>query len=452
MVTILERYQQVMDSFPEAVVVHDGRTILYMNREALRLAGASQPEQVVGRAVLSFVSQRFQGQVTERIAQVTGKGESTPRLLETLLRLDGTEIRVEVKTSPLRFGEVTAVQLVARECAQAEFHDLVASMQVGVIVHGPGAEILLSNAKALELLGLSEDQLLGKTSFDPSWSVVHDDGSPFPGATHPAPVALSTGQAVHGVVMGVHRPLHNDQIWLSVDAIPQFGADGCVRQAFVTFVNITERRRAEQKVQALLDEKTLVLREVHHRIKNNMATVKGLLFLQAQSVEGTPAGSVLHDAESRVHTMMLLYDKLYRSDNFGAMSVRDYLPALVDEIVGSFDRAATVTVKVEVEDFALATTVLQQLGIIVNELLTNIMKYAFVGLVGGEVRVSAKLVGGRAVFVVADNGVGFPEGLDWESSGFGLSLVSFLAKSLHASLRLERGNGSRLILEFSPEP
>jgi PAS domain-containing protein len=69
-------------------------------------------------------------------------------------------------------------------------------------MQGPRAEILLSNPAALELLGLTEDQLLGKTSFDPEWKVIHEDGSPFPGDTHPVPVAIATRKAVHGVIMG----------------------------------------------------------------------------------------------------------------------------------------------------------------------------------------------------------------------------------------------------------
>jgi PAS domain-containing protein len=84
---------------------------------------------------------------------------------------------------------------------EEKFKEMVFDMRVGVL-SGPRAEILLSNPAALELLGLTEDQLLGKTSFDPEWKVIHEDGSPFPGDTHPVPVAIATRKAVHGVIMG----------------------------------------------------------------------------------------------------------------------------------------------------------------------------------------------------------------------------------------------------------
>lgn len=130
----------------------------------------------------------------------------------------------------------------------SQFNSLLQDMPVGVLVQGPNAEVLLSNAKALELLGLSEDQLHGKTSFDPDWNVIHEDGSPFPGDTHPVPRAIATRQEVHKIVMGVHRPATGDRVWLLVDAVPQLNDDGTVRHVVCTFIDITDRKLAEEAV------------------------------------------------------------------------------------------------------------------------------------------------------------------------------------------------------------
>ncbi len=121
-------------------------------------------------------------------------------------------------------------------------------MQVGVLLQGAQAEILLSNPKALELLGLTEDQLLGKTSFDPYWNVIHEDGTPFPGATHPVPQAILTQQPVRNVVMGVYRPTKHDLVWLLVDAVPQLNADGAVAQVVCTFIDISKSKYAENEL------------------------------------------------------------------------------------------------------------------------------------------------------------------------------------------------------------
>lgn len=129
-----------------------------------------------------------------------------------------------------------------------KFKNMVDAMQVGVMLQNVHSEILLCNPKALELLGISEDQLLGKTSFDPDWNVIHEDGSPFPGHTHPVPQAIMTLQSVHNVVMGVFRPINNDRIWLRVDAELQLNSDETVRQVVCSFVDITKRKHAEDQL------------------------------------------------------------------------------------------------------------------------------------------------------------------------------------------------------------
>lgn len=134
----------------------------------------------------------------------------------------------------------------ALQTSEEIFQDLIQNLKVGVLLQGPDSEILMSNSAALELLGLQEDQLLGKTSFDPNWRVIHEDGSPFPAETHPVPLAIATRKPIHNVVMGVHRPQCNDLIWLLVNADPQLTPDGEIRQVICTFSDITERKQMEE--------------------------------------------------------------------------------------------------------------------------------------------------------------------------------------------------------------
>jgi two-component sensor histidine kinase len=214
-------------------------------------------------------------------------------------------------------------------------------------------------------------------------------------------------------------------------------------------MDITERRRAEEQVRSLLREKETILREVHHRIKNNMGVIQSLLNLQASSVQEPKAAAALEDAANRVQSMTLLYDKLYQSATFDAVSIRDYLSTLVDEIVGTFPGGASVRVEKNIEDFPLDVRRLQPLGIIVNELLTNIMKHAFVGRDAGSIEVSVSTQGEKVSIVVRDDGVGLPESIDFESaSGFGLMLVQNLAAQIGGRIRLERGAGTAVVLAF----
>ena len=132
--------------------------------------------------------------------------------------------------------------------SEKQLSSILNEMSVGVLLQGAQSEILLCNLRALELLGLTKEQLLGKSSFDPDWNVIHEDGSPFPGDTHPVPQAIRTKQAIRGVIMGVFHPLKQERNWLLVDAIPQLNDDGSVKQVICTFIDISKRKKAEEEL------------------------------------------------------------------------------------------------------------------------------------------------------------------------------------------------------------
>jgi two-component sensor histidine kinase len=149
-----------------------------------------------------------------------------------------------------------------------------------------------------------------------------------------------------------------------------------------------------------------------------------------------------------MQSMMLLYDKLYRSDSFRELSIREYLKGLVREIIDNFPNRDAVTIEMHVDEFVVDAKQLSALGIIINELLANAMKYAFTGREKGVISVSASKTDGRATFRVQDDGVGLPEGLTIESStGFGLRLVDMLTQQLDGTLRIDRGKGTGVTLE-----
>ena len=125
---------------------------------------------------------------------------------------------------------------------------LVNGLRVGVLLQGPQAEILFSNKAALNMLGLTEDELYGKSSFNPEWNVIHEDGSVFPGTEQPVPMVIKTKKTVANVVMGVYRPSSMDRIWLLVNAEPLFDERGDVKEVICSFSDITERKAVEEKL------------------------------------------------------------------------------------------------------------------------------------------------------------------------------------------------------------
>ncbi|MBU0936619.1 MAG: response regulator, partial [Spirochaetes bacterium] len=152
---------------------------------------------------------------------------------------------------------------------------------------------------------------------------------------------------------------------------------GKKKKILLAIEDITSRKQIERANKALLDEKSLMLKEVHHRIKNNMNTLSSILQLQTASLSEPAAIEAIQDAEGRITSMMTLYDKLYRSAEFSKLSIKEYLGSLVDQILANFPGSSSIKVEKQIDDFQLEARSMQSLGIIVNELLTNIMKYAF---------------------------------------------------------------------------
>jgi two-component sensor histidine kinase len=214
-------------------------------------------------------------------------------------------------------------------------------------------------------------------------------------------------------------------------------------------VDITDRKHADEVIKSLLAEKELILREVHHRIKNNMNAMTAILSLQARKMEDRAAVAAFEDAGERMQSMQVLYDMLYQSASFSELSIMSYLPTLVDALLPNFPGFESVTVEKRIDDVILDVKHLQPLGLIVNELLTNSMKYAFTDAGGGHIVVSATRAAGRLIVVVQDDGKGLPESVSFENpSGFGLRLVQTFTKQLQGTIRIERGNGTKVILEF----
>lgn len=215
--------------------------------------------------------------------------------------------------------------------------------------------------------------------------------------------------------------------------------------------DITERKASEERIQNLLKEKQILLREVHHRIKNNMSSIEGLLWLQSRRVENPETISALQDACSRIKSMQVLYDKLYRSDNFTEISSKDYLSTLISEVSRLFPNQKQVKIKKRIDDFVIDSKITFPLGIIINELITNCMKHAFPNQSSKNlITVTATCRAQKVTLMIQDNGIGLPDAIDLSCScGFGLQLVTLLTEQINGRIQLERDPGTKFIIEFN---
>ncbi|MFW6231529.1 MAG: PAS domain S-box protein [Spirochaetota bacterium] len=234
--------------------------------------------------------------------------------------------------------------------------------------------------------------------------------------------------------------------------VTTWNADGTPEWMFGTHSDITARKRADERVRALLREKEMLLSEVHHRVKNNMNTLQALLAMQASDATNPATVEALEDAKARVQSMGVLYDKLHAVGGTTSMSVRTYLEPLVESVLALFPAGSRVRAETQIDETELDTKTLSVIGTMVNELLTNAMKHAYPDSATGTITVRAHRTSDAFVIVVADDGVGMLEAQDGSAgAGSGLNLVRLLVEQLNGTLRVESPGGARFTLELHPE-
>ncbi|MEZ7893076.1 MAG: PAS domain S-box protein [Candidatus Wallbacteria bacterium] len=248
-----------------------------------------------------------------------------------------------------------------------------------------------------------------------------------------------------------YRFLHSDGLWHwhSANTMPVFDTDGTFVSVVGVSRDITDQKLAEEKIKNLLNEKEFILKEVHHRIKNNMHTISGLLSFQSNLSFDAATRENLADASGRIRSMMVLYDKLYCSEDNSSISIKDYIPTLVNEIASIFSKNSPLRIQTQIEDIVLGVNILTPLGIILNELISNAVKHAFDGCDDRIINISAFKKEGRMAIIFKDNGTGISDTISFKnSSGFGLQLIQMLVKQMKGAISIENQNGTCFNMEF----
>ena len=213
--------------------------------------------------------------------------------------------------------------------------------------------------------------------------------------------------------------------------------------------DITEAKRAGEEIRRQLAEKEILLKEVHHRIKNNIASMSAMLSMQAREQADAAARSALLEAKGRIDSVGILYEKLLLGDGYQDVAAKNYVERLAEAVVSLFPALLKVKLELNVGDFELSRKKMFALGIIINELLTNTLKYAFTDQPEGTVRLELHRAENRVTLVLQDDGIGLPEGFDIEKSGgFGLRLVRMLCEQIDGTFTLKGGAGTRFVVVF----
>ncbi len=250
----------------------------------------------------------------------------------------------------------------------------------------------------------------------------------------------------------IYSPTTEDGRTFNIHGSVLHNPDGTVSKLEI-IQDMTELTTAHNHVETLLAEKEIILKEVHHRIKNNMLTIMGLLTFQEQSLTDKKVIDAFENTRNRVQSMMVLYDKLYRSSNYQTILIKEYLETILKEIISGFTYKENVKLKCDIENIQLDPGKVFNLGIIINELITNSMKYAVNDSKNISIYVSVRVKKELIIFTIKDNGNGFPDtGTISNSGGFGLELVKILSNQISAEISLSNDNGAKVILKMKNTP
>lgn len=217
---------------------------------------------------------------------------------------------------------------------------------------------------------------------------------------------------------------------------------------------IAERRRAEEQLKASLVEKEILLKEIHHRVKNNLQVISSLLYLQSKGSDDTRVLGLLSESRHRLRSMALIHEQLYQTEHLDRVLAPRYLRSLTSYLFRSHsDHSGLVKLRLDIDSIWLTIDVAVPCGLLVNELLSNALKHAFAPGTPGETLVALKSSGkGDLRLVVADNGIGLPPDLDLQDpSGLGLQLVDMLVQQLDGIVHLDSQQGTHFEVIF-PAP
>ena len=454
--------QQILESSRTIAIISTDRAgnIGFWNAGAEELFGYSSEEVVGRRSITSLLAADDANdfaRLTGVMASVVGRQRVTAETFPVVHRTGAVRLmrmtfspQVSDSTSVqglLLVGEDITEQATARrdsEQAERKLRLLAFTLNCAkdsFILTDLENHILYVNQAFVETYGYSEEEVLGRDI-----RFLRSSGEQFDLTQHLRAEVQNggwVGELMNRRKNGETFPV---ELWTSMvrnDAGEPVAVVGVARE-------ITERRRSEARMQASLREKEVLLKEVHHRVKNNLQVITSLLNLQADRIPDEHVQEVLRENQARIKSMALVHEELYQSEDLAWVNFTDYLRRLTYGLLQSYLKSGkAIDLRFDMQDLRLGIDAAIPCGLIVNELLTNALHHAFRGRPGGKVTIRFFKEGEKIALGVVDDGVGLPESIDVRTTDtLGLHLVSTLTEQLKGSLSVTRNNGTSFMLMF----
>jgi PAS domain S-box-containing protein len=440
------KFQAFLESAPDAIIVVDsGGRIVAVNALAEAMFEYSRDELLNGPVEL-LVPARFGARHHHEREAYSRAPRTRPMGLDRELwgrRKSGQEFLVQISLSPIEGEAETFVTSIIRDvthqrAAEARFRALLESAPDGIVVVDARARIVIVNSQTERLFGYTRDELIDQPIelLVPQRYRGKHEGDREAYVSDPKLRPMGAGRALTG------RTKDGAEFPVEISLSPLVTDQG--RMVMSIIRDITERRRAEEIIQASLREKEALLKEIHHRVKNNLQVTSSLLRLQAAAIDDAGAREMFEETENRIRSMALVHEKLYQSTNLSRIDLADYIKSLGELLFrSSAIRPENVGLEVTGEQIFLEIDEAVPCGLIVNELLSNALKHAFPEDRRGRIEVHLNEVPDGIIAVsVRDDGVGLPPQFDFNrTETLGLQLVQGLVQQLEGTIDVTRHEG-----------
>ena len=300
-------------------------------------------------------------------------------------------------------------------------------------------EIIWVNNAMAKCLNTSPDLCLGVRCFE----AIHGAKMPIDNCPHAKMMMDNTRHTEE-----VYEP--NLGGYFLVTAAPITDKSGNTLGSVHIARDITERKIMEEKIKNSLQEKEMLIRETYHRVKNNLMVISSLLDLQARYIEDIETQNIFRDSQNRVRSMALIHEKLYQTTDLKWINFADYIQKLSMELFETYSgQSHNIKIDFDLENHKLDTETSIPLGLIVNELISNSLKHAFPDDRKGIIKIKFYKDSEKYVLMISDNGIGFPEDLDYKkSSSLGLRIVNSLIDQIMGEITMDKTHGTEFTIKF----
>lgn len=451
-----ERFRIFMERLPGGVFAHDlnGR-ILFCNEMACKNTGYSK-EELLDMSVSDIDPDSINRDDRTRFWNSLNTGQCTS-IESTHIRKDGSQYPAEIHVSAVKLQGKPIILPIAFDITKrkrAETAAEEAHQRLLTVLDSINATVHVSDMESYDILFVNQyvRENFGDVAGKKCWSALQS------GQNGPCP--FCTNQKLvddNGNPKRIYRrELKNTKTgrWYDSQDRAIKWVDGRMVKLGIG-IDITDRKRAEEMIKISLNEKETLLKEIHHRVKNNMQVISSLLNLQIMRNKNEQIKKALMDCQGRISSMASAHEMLYASDNLSLIDCQAYISKLTNDIVRSYQTDLhRVKLTVDAEGITLGIQQASSLGLIINELLSNALKYGFPENMHGQIMIRLKMCEQNVMeFVFSDNGVGIPQDLDWRNTkSLGLNLIVLLTKNqLRGTVTLNAREGACFTIRFNRE-